>query len=76
MEKVLESGNLGTIGTQSIVINESGISAKANISADGVSVGVNIDVNGKMIIEAIAAKIGGPLPEMVAQFIETSLGWK
>ena len=75
-DKNLESGKIGTIGTQSIDFKDGQIIATANASSDGITASVSISISAKSILDAIAVKIGGPIPLEIAQFLELSLGLK
>lgn len=72
----LESGKIGTIGAQEIDFADGKIVAKADVSAGGFDIGLNIGISGKVILDAIAKKIGGPIPAEIVQFLELSLGLK
>jgi hypothetical protein len=74
--KVLETSKLGTIGSQSVSFSDGQIVASANASADGITATISISISAKVIIDAIAAKIGGPIPQEIALFLDTSLGLK
>lgn len=59
--EVLEQTNLGVVGSQSLQLV-------------GGKLVFQLELSPKVLIDGLAAKIGGPIPAEVAQFLETALG--
>lgn len=74
--KEIVAGNIGAVGKYDVEFLDGKLVAKAQASAEGIEAEMSMSISGKSIIDGIAKKIGGPIPEMVAQFLEASLGLK
>lgn len=74
--KVLEQGAIGNVGTQSVEFVGGQMVAKASVAVPYGSVDLDIVISPKAILDAIAAKVGGPIPAEVAAFLEQALGLK
>lgn len=75
MDKDLIAGNLGTIGKYDLAFTGGKIVFTLGLGLGEVGVGASLSVliGPKEILDLIAAKIGGPIPLEVAQFLEAAL---
>lgn len=74
--KELMEGAIGSIGHYDVEFKDGKLVAQASASAEGIDAQMSMSISGKSILDGIAKKIGGPIPEAVAEFLEMSLGLK
>lgn len=69
-------GKIGEVGSYEVDFKDGKLVASAKASVEGVEAQMSITVSGKALLDGIAKKIGGPVPEAIANFLELSLGLK
>ncbi len=72
----IEEGSIGNIGTQSIDLVDGKLVAKAHVDLGPLAADLAIVLSPKAVLDAIAAKVGGPIPAEVAAFLEAAFGLK
>jgi hypothetical protein len=73
-DKDLLNGKIGSEGTYDVAIKAGKIVVSSTVVEPMFTATASVSVSGKQILDAMAAKIGGPIPAEVASFIETTLG--
>jgi len=72
----IKSGSIGSAGKYDVAFTDGKIVVSASIAEMGADANISISISGKTILDAIAAKIGGPIPAEIVSFLELSLGIK
>lgn len=70
----LANGSLGAIGKWDVAFSSGLLVLSAQASDVGVAANVSVSVSGKTVLDALAAKVGGPIPAEVAAFLESAFG--
>lgn len=68
------NGNIGTVGKYDVSFTSGQMVVEMDVASGPASASLSIKISGKQILDALAAKIGGPIPAEVAQLLENALG--
>lgn len=73
MDKDIVAGKLGTVGNYDLAFIGGKIIFTLGVGLPEVGASLSVSVGPKEILDLIAAKIGGPVPKSVVEFLETAL---
>lgn len=73
MDKDLLTGSLGSVGKYDLAFEGGKVVVSLSVGLPEIAATLSVSIGPKEILDLIAAKIGGPIPASVAEFLESAL---